>query len=53
MDKSPPRAIYPVKEAVRAAFKSIFHWNELKYGVQWTDGMFDNANQVVIGNNNT
>ncbi|KAK8122789.1 hypothetical protein PG984_011459 [Apiospora sp. TS-2023a] len=41
MDNNPPRSKYPIKEAVRAAFKTIFHWNEPKYGVQWVDGMFD------------
>ncbi|KAK7914094.1 hypothetical protein PG985_011797 [Apiospora marii] len=52
MDETAPRTIYPIKEAVRAAFKSIFHWNEPKYGVQWTDGMFDDANQVIAGGGN-
>ncbi|KAK7994327.1 hypothetical protein PG991_015915 [Apiospora marii] len=55
MDETAPRTIYQNKEAVRAAFKAIFHWNEPKYGVQYTDGMFDDANQVVPAraNNNS
>ncbi|KAK7914098.1 hypothetical protein PG985_011801 [Apiospora marii] len=46
MDLNPPRSIYPMKEAVRAILKTIFHWNNPKYGVQWVAGMFDDNPQA-------
>ncbi|KAK8075576.1 hypothetical protein PG997_010239 [Apiospora hydei] len=45
MDTNPPRTVYPMKEAVRATLKSIFCYNENKFGVQWTADMFDDKDE--------
>lgn len=46
MDLNPPRSIYPMKEAVRAILKNIFHWSDPKFGVRWVPGMFNDNPQA-------
>ncbi|KAK6821030.1 hypothetical protein PG987_015430 [Apiospora arundinis] len=39
MDSTAPRSIYPMKEAVGAALKSIFYWNEDVFGIKWREDL--------------
>ncbi|KAK8016603.1 hypothetical protein PG993_014792 [Apiospora rasikravindrae] len=45
MDGNPPRSVYPMKEAVRATLKTIFCYNENKFGIRWTADMFKDEDE--------